>query len=189
MTVIIPRVCEGCGKEFVRRGRAKKCEDCSPPGTKTASKKTPADYSKRTDIEYATQFMAGGLATIGVGLMPVSKHDAAVIFRSAGILPVQMAKVMEQDAHAAEVLTNIARKGSLYMLCGTLLLTVVMPIMANHGIFVPKSMAMDEKSVDETLSNALKAFAESAANAQTVPESDAYSDLDLSFLKSESDAA
>jgi hypothetical protein len=128
-----------------------------------------------------------------MGLAPMSRHDAAVVFQSAKILPPQIARVMEQDRDVAEQLAKVARKGSLVMLTGTLLLTVVLPILANHTPIIPDKMKMDDAAVEETLGNMFAEMASmlsqqhSAPAQETAPEpvDNSMPDLDLSFLSSD----
>lgn len=194
MGIVIPRICEGCGKEFVRRGRTHFCEECKPPGTKTQSKRTPANVGKKDDIAYTTEFFRDALATLAVPMVPVSKHDAAVIFNAAKVLPPHIGRVMQQDAQAAEKLANVARRGAFIMLGVVLAATVVMPIAANHLPFVSDKMKMQDDAVDETVNNMMSELAKMMSQpvedtAPVEPSDNSNPDLDLSFLESPSSEA
>lgn len=194
MAIVIPRVCEGCGKDFVRRGRAKYCEECRPPGTTTPSKNTPKDQGKRTDIANTSEFFRDAFAAIAVSTMPFSKHDAAVMFNAARTVPPHLARVMEQDANTAEKLAAVARRGAFVTLAFVLGATVIAPIAANHLPIVPDKLKMSDEAVDQITSTMMETLASMMTETVTVeppkePTSNDAPDLDLSFLESSSDAA
>jgi hypothetical protein len=184
MATTIPRICEVCGDSFVRRGRATQCVKCNPP--KSAGEPTrPKGVNRDNDMAYAVEFIGGCLLTAGIGLQSVDRHDAAVILRSASTLPKQLGRVMEQDAAMADAIVKFARKGSLYYLGVTVLVTVVAPILAHHHIG-PGALAMSEDAVNQTLGSVTETLMRMTAESANAPADDSngidVSDLDLSFL-------
>ena len=184
--IVIPRVCTSCGKEFVRRGRATQCEDCKPSGTKSETKK-PHGTSRDKDLAYAQEFVAGGLFTLGMGLVGVNQHDAAVVLRASQTIPPQLAQALQHNVSAGDAFIKIAQRGSIYYLGASILLTVVAPILANHKIG-PKQFAMKEDNVKATIETA-SAFLTQESRPE--PPADVAPDagLDLSFLDKVTDAA
>jgi hypothetical protein len=165
----IPRVCVNCGKEFKRRGRGTMCEDCKP-ATSSETKKprglTAMQVEKERDIDYAVDFFAESLLSAGTMLTAANKHDGAVIINAAGVLPEELRQVMLNDSNIAGPLVNIARKGSIYLLGLTILGTVAVPIMANHGLIVPRGMAMDPDYVEFVIQQTARRAAQAAHEAR-----------------------
>ena len=187
--IVIPRVCTNCGKEFVRRGRATQCEECSPPGSApngTRESKKPRGTSRDKDLAYAQEFVAGALFTVGMGLVNVDKHDAAVVLRASQTIPPQLAQALQHNTMAADAFVKIAQKGSIYYLGASVMLTVVAPILAHHKIG-PKTFAMKDENVEQTI-NTATAFLNPTENPVATPESP-DDGLDLSFLDKVTDAA
>lgn len=190
------RICVTCGETFIRPGRATQCLNCKPSKTKEPRRPTETSHSK--DVAYAADFVGGMLGMAGLAIMPLDKHDGAVIMRSSMVLPKQVAQVLEQDAALADKMVSVARKGALYYLALMVGGTVVLPILSHHGIG-PKGMAMSDEAVNDTLQQVIQATVRATTAAARTAEDEAeqeaaddaagvvvpdvdMSDLDMAFL-------